>query len=86
MAVQIRIGTSYSLPQVLDNCEFLKGIKKCLESVFCGRDCHSDSFTLDLASGLADNDALQFILLGIVIVISNGMLVPLNCSHAAQQQ
>lgn len=30
---------------------------------------------------LADNDALQFILLGIVIVISNGMLVPLNCSH-----
>ena len=30
---------------------------------------------------LDDNDALQFILLGIVIVISNGMLVPLNCSH-----
>ena len=32
-------------------------------------------------SSVPDNDALQFLLLGIVIVIANGMLVPLNCSH-----
>ena len=28
-----------------------------------------------------DNDAFLFILLGLVILISNGMLVPLNFSH-----
>ena len=30
-----------------------------------------------------DNDAFLFILLGLVILISNGMLVPLNFSHVA---
>ena len=73
-------------------CWIIERSRTCLETVFarvCGRDCcRADSSPSRLAAmwGLADNDALQFILLGIVIVISNGMLVPLNCSHAARQQ